>query len=169
MLSRSSRQELLRKLSAKVGYPIREESLSPETRRAITNLATFQRHLFVISEILNGERGRVEQSAILSVSSRLHKDREMEAHLEEIGKLQKEIDAKMAEISAQILLEDEAKQSGVPAPGREGGLGAVELKCPTCGATLPMPTGRYVKCNYCNSTLSIQDVSSQIRDMIQKV
>jgi DNA-directed RNA polymerase subunit RPC12/RpoP len=45
----------------------------------------------------------------------------------------------------------------------------VELKCPTCGASLPMPTGRYLKCGYCRSTISIQDVSSQIRDLIQKV
>ena len=169
MLSRYSREEIIKKLTAKVGYPVEEAKLSPETRRAIANLADFQRHLFLISEILNGERGRVEQSLILSAASRLHRDKEMDAHVEEIVKLQKEVDAKISEISAQIVLEDEAKQSGVPAPSRGGGLEALELKCPTCGAGLPLPAGRYVKCKYCDSTISIQDVSSQIRDMIQSV
>jgi hypothetical protein len=65
MLSRYSRQEILRKLTVKVGYPVQEETRSPGTRRAIANLADFQRHLFLISEVLNGERGRVEQSVIL--------------------------------------------------------------------------------------------------------
>jgi hypothetical protein len=43
----------------------------------------------------------------------------MEAHMDEIGKLQKEVDDKISEISAQMVLEDEARQSGKPAPGRE--------------------------------------------------
>jgi hypothetical protein len=169
MLSRTSRQEILRKLEFSVGYPINEEELSMGTRQAITNLADFQRHLFVISEILSGEQGRVERSVILSFSSRLRKDEEMDAHSDEIHKLQKEIDDKISEISTQIRQEDKARQSGQPPPERSGGIEAVELKCPNCGAVLPMPTGRFVKCEYCDATISIQDVSSQIREMIQSI
>ena len=169
MLSRTSRQEILRKLSVKVGYPLKEEDLSPDTRKAITSLADFQRHLYVVSEILNGERGRVQQSVFLSVSSKVRKDREMEAHADEIEKIQKELDDKMAEISAQILREAEAKESGNPPPTRERQEGAVELKCPTCGAALPIPTGRYIKCQYCDSTISIQDVGSQMREIIRSI
>ncbi len=156
-------------MESKVGYPIEEDRLSLGTRQAITSLADFQRHLFVISEILNGEQGRVERSPLLSFSSKLHKDREVEAHSDEIKNLQKEIDNKVSEISAQILQEDEARRSGQPPPEREGGIDAIQLKCPTCGAALPMPTGRFVKCEYCNTTLSIQDVSSQIKTMIQSI
>jgi len=169
MLSRTSREEILRKLESKVGYPIEEDRLSMGTRQAITSLADFQRHLFVISEILNGEQGRVERSSLLSFSSKLHKDGEVKAHVDEIKNLQKEIDNKVSEISVQILQEDEARRSGQPPPEREGGIDAVQLKCPTCGAALPMPTGRFVKCEYCNATLSIQDVSSQIKTMIQSI
>jgi hypothetical protein len=169
MLSRTSRQEILRKLEVKVGYPIDEEKLSMGTRQAISNLADFQRHLLVISEILNGEQGRVDRSVILSFSSKLRKDGEMELHADEIGKLQKEIDDKISEISNQIRQEDKARQSGQPLPERSGGTDAIQLKCPACGAVLPMPTGRFVKCEYCDATISIQDVSSQIKQMIQSI
>lgn len=169
MLSRTSKQEILRKLEANVGYPLDEGQLSAGTRQAIANLAVVQRHLFVISEILNGERSRIEHSAFLTFSSRVRKDQEVETHADEINRLQEEINDKMSEIATQILQEAQARQSGLPPPERQGGLDAVQLKCPTCGADLPMPTGRFVKCEYCNSTLSIQDVSPQIRSLIQSI
>jgi len=169
MLSRASKEEILRKLEAKVGHPVTEEGLSPGNRRAIANLAEIQRNLFAISEVLSGERSRIQQSALLSLSSKLHKDTEMEMHVAEVKSLQTEIDNKISEISAHIVQEEEARSSGIPPPERQGGLGAVELKCPNCGAALPMPNGRFVKCEYCSATLSIQDVSSQIKSMIQSI
>jgi len=169
MLSQASKEEVLRKLEVKAGHPVSEEGLSPGTRRAIANLAEIQRNLLAISEILSGEESRIQRSILLSLSSRLHKDREMEMHRAEVNSLQAEVDNKISEISAQILQEDEARKSGLPPPEGHGGLDAVELKCPNCGAVLPMPTGRFVKCEYCSTTLSIQDVSSQIRSMIQRI
>jgi DNA-directed RNA polymerase subunit RPC12/RpoP len=169
MLSQASKQEILRKLEAKLGHPVSEEGLSPGTRRAIASLAVIQRDLFAISEVLNGEQSRIQRSALLSLSSRLHKENEMAMHGAEVKSLQSEVDNKISEISAQMIQEDEARSSGLPPPERKGDLGAVELKCPNCGAALPMPTGRFVKCEYCSATLSIQDVSSQIRSMIQSI
>jgi hypothetical protein len=169
MLSRASKEEIIRKLEAKVGHPISDEGLSPGNRRAIANLAEIQRNLFAISEVLNGEQGRTQRSALLSLSSKLHKDKEMEIHGAEVKSLQTEIDNKISDISAQILEEDEARSSGLPPPERQGGPDAVELKCPNCGAALPMPNGRFAKCEYCSTTLSIQDVSSQIRSIIQSI
>jgi hypothetical protein len=169
MLSQASKDEILRKLAAKTGHPVSEEGLSPGSRRAIANLAEIQRNLFAISEVLYGEQSRIQRSALLSLSSKLHKDSEMQAHGAEVKSLQTDVDNKISEISAQILQEDEARTSGLPLPERQGGLGAIELKCPNCGAVLPMPTGRFVKCEYCSTTLSIQDVSSQIRSMIQSI
>jgi DNA-directed RNA polymerase subunit RPC12/RpoP len=169
MLSRTSRQEILHKLEVKVGHPVDERELSLGARQAIINLADVQRHLLVISEILNGEQSRVEQSRLLSLSSKFHEDKEIKVHAGEISMLQTEIDSKISELSAQILQEYKARQLGQPPPERQGGVDAIQLKCPTCGATLPMPTGRFVKCEYCNSVLSIQDVSSQIKTMIQNI
>jgi DNA-directed RNA polymerase subunit RPC12/RpoP len=169
MLSQASKEEIFRKLEASVGHPVTEEGLSPGNRRAVANLAEIQRNLFAISEVLNGEQSRIKRSALLSFASKLHKDDEMEKHGAEVKSLQTEVDNKISEISAQILREDEAMSSGLPLPERQGGLDAVELKCPNCGAVLPMPNGRFVKCQYCSTTLSIQDVSSQIRSMIQSI
>ena len=168
MLSTTSRQEVLRRLGVNLGYPVDEANLSPSTRQAITNLSLVQRNLSVISEILRGERSRVEKNVLLSLSARLRKDQEKEAHTNEVKQLQTEIDSKMTEISAQIKEEDKARQSGQPPPERQVAE-AVQLKCPNCGAALPMPTGRFVECQYCGATLSIQDVSSQIRSMIQGI
>ena len=169
MLSTTSRQEVIRRLGVNLGYPVNEANLSSGTRQAITNLSLVQRNLFVISEILRGERSRVERNVLLSLSSRLRKDRERDAHTNEVKQLQAEIDSKISEISTQILQEDKARQSGQPLPERQGVVEAVQLKCPNCGAALPMPTGRFVECQYCGATLSIEDVSSQIRSMIQGI
>jgi len=169
MLSQASKEEILRKLEARVGHPVSEEGLSPGNRRAVANLAEIQRNLFAISEVLNGEQSRIHRSALLSLSSKLHKDSEMEMHGTEVKSLQNDLESKISEISAQILQEDEARGSGLPPPERQGGLDAIELKCPNCGAALPMPNGRFVKCQYCSATLSIQDVSSQIKSMIQSI
>jgi hypothetical protein len=169
MLSRTSKEEILRKLDSKVGFPIDEKDLSMGTRQAIANLAAVQRNLFVISEILNGEQARIEGSAVLSAASRVRKDKEVVLHAAEIEGLHAEISNKISEISDHILQEVKAKESGAPPPARYGNVEAVQLKCPNCGATLPMPTGRFMKCQYCNTTVSIQDVSSQIKAMIQSI
>jgi hypothetical protein len=172
MLSSTSRQEILRKIQVTVGFAVNEEDLSPATRQAVTNLATIQRHLFVIIEILRGESSRIEGSRILGLASKLGKDSEKAERQQlgtEVNKLQAEVDEKVSEISKQVTAEVSARQSRQPLPEYRGSLELVELKCPQCGASLPMPTGRFTTCQYCNATLSLQDVSSQISSMIKSV
>ena len=169
MLSSSSREEILRKLDSRAGFPVDEKKLSTGTRQAVANLAIVQRHLSVVSEILGGEQSRVEENAVLSLASKVHRDKEIALHVAEIEALQEEISNKISEVSDRILEEEKARESGQPPPLREGGVEAVQLKCPDCGAPLPVPTGRFTKCRYCDSTVSIQDVSSQIRTMIQSI
>jgi hypothetical protein len=169
MLSRTSKEEILRKLDSKVGFPVSEKDLSMGTRQAIANLAAVQRNIFVISEILYGEQSRIEGSVVLTVASKVRKDKEIASHASEIEALQAEISNKVSELSDHILQEVKAKESGTPPPSRYGNVEAVQLKCPNCGAALPMPTGRFTICQYCNTTVSIQDVSSQIKAMIQSI
>jgi hypothetical protein len=172
MLSQTSRQEILRKINSKIGYPIKEENLTPATRQAITNLAVVQRHLFVITELLRGEKSRIERSFILSTASKLGKDSgrtERTAFADEISKLQAEIDNKISEVSQQILAEENARQLGQPLPQYSGKLEVVQLKCPSCGASLPIPTGRVLQCQYCKNAFTIQEVSSQVMSMIRSI
>ena len=169
MLSRISRQEIVRRLEVGVGHPIDEGVLSEGTKQAINDLVVVQRHVFIISEVLKGEQSRLKQSTILRLSSKIHRDRELEAHAGEIAKLQAEINDKISEISSHILQEDKARQSGEPLPERQRSGEPVQLKCPTCGAALPMPTGRFMQCQYCKSAFSIQDVSEQITTMIRNI
>jgi DNA-directed RNA polymerase subunit RPC12/RpoP len=172
MLSQNSRQEILRRIYSKVGYTVDETNLTPATRQAITNLATMQRHLLVITELLEGENSRIETSALLRLASKIGKDSEREERVklaEEISKLQMEVDAKVSELSDRVLKEEDARQAGQPPPEHGGSLEVAQLKCPTCSATLPLPTGRFVKCQYCNAALTIQEVSSQMKSMIQNI
>lgn len=169
MLSKYSRQEIVRKLEVGVGHPIDEDALSQGTKQAISELAVVQRHLFIISEVLNGEQDRIESSAVLRLASKVHNDRELEVHIGEIAKLQLEINAKVSEVSSQILQEDKARQSGEPLQDRQRKGEAVQLKCPTCGAALAIPTGRFIRCQYCDSVLSIQDMSQQMMEMIRNI
>jgi hypothetical protein len=172
MLSQTSRREILRKVNFRTGYQVIEYNLTPATRQAITNLAEVQRHLFVITEILRGVNSRIERSSFLTMASKLGKDSEKAeraAQAGEISKLQAEVDAKVADISKQIVAEESARQSGAPPPEYKGKLDPVQLKCPSCGATLPIPTGRFTTCQYCKATLSVQDVSTQLKSMIQGI
>lgn len=128
MLSQSSRQEILRKIATTVGYQFNEAELTPSTRQAITNLATVQRHLYVITEILRGEQSRIDRSVILSTASRFGKDSEKAekaALLNEINTLQSEIDSKVGDLAKQVLDEGNARQSGNPPPLYSGKLEVV--------------------------------------------
>jgi Zn finger protein HypA/HybF involved in hydrogenase expression len=172
MLSQSSRQEILRKLNSKLRYEVNEENLSPGSRQAITNLATVQKHLSVITEILRGENSRIAGSVVLSAAARFGKQAEKSeraTQADEINKLHLEVDEKISQLANQVTQEDIARQSGLPPPQYKGRLEPLELKCPSCGAALPMPTGRFVQCQYCKATLSVEDVSSQMRSMIQSI
>ena len=172
MLTQNSRLEIVRRLSLQVGYQFNEEDLSPATRQAITNLATLQRHLFVITEMLRGENSRIERSFILSAAAKLGRGSEKKERAKlaaEVKGMQDEIDRKVTEISAQIQAEARARSSGQEAPAYAGKPDLVQLKCPSCGAPLPIPTGRFTRCQFCDATFTIQDVSQQIRSMIQSV
>lgn len=172
MLSKNSGQEILRRIYSKVGFTVNEVNLTPATRQAITNLATMQRHLLVVTELLEGENSRIERSAMLRLASKIGRDserRERTKLAEEITKLQLEVDAKVSELSDRILKEENARQTGQPPPEYGGGLEIAQLKCPTCGASLPLPTGRFIKCQYCSAALTIQEVSSQMKSMIQSI
>jgi len=172
MLSRPSRREILRKLNLKLGYEVSEENLSPGSRQAITNLAAVEKHLSVMTEILRGENSRIESSVVLRAAARLGKQSERSeraAYAVEIDKLHLEIDNKIAQLAEQVIQEDNARQSLQPLPQYKGRAEPLLLKCPSCGADLPMPTGQVVQCQYCKGTLSVQDVSSQIRSMIQSL
>ncbi len=169
MLSQASRQEILRKIGMAVGHPIMESDLTEGTRQSITNLASIQRNLSVMDEILLGETERLNRSPVLRLSSRLSKDKELEVHSAEVRKLRTEVDGKVAELARQVAEEETALKNGTPLPQRGDQVKTVELKCPACGAPLPMPSARVVKCQYCDASVGIDDVSEQIKSVIARV
>ena len=172
MLSQSSRKEIVRRIGEKMGFEVDESNLSPEIRRAITNLAVVQKHLYVVTELLRGEQGRVSSSLVLRAASRAGVDSERGERNQlqaEMTKLQQEVDGKVVELAGQVTKEASAHAAGSQPPPYQGRVELVELKCPGCGASLPMPTGHLVRCTYCSTSLSVQEVSSQISDVIRSI
>jgi hypothetical protein len=172
MLSQTARQEILRKINETLSYTMDESRLSPATRQAITNLATVQRHLFVITEMLRGENSRVQGSFILRSAAKLGKDSgkaERDALASQISTLQQQVDKKVSDLSNQITAEEAARQSGLAPPQYKGGVDIVQLKCASCGASLPIPTARFVQCQYCKANFTIEQISTQIQSMIQGI
>ena len=167
MLSKTSRQEILRKLSLSIGKSIDERDLSDETKQRITALSKVQNHLYMIDEILQGEKQRTEQNPLLRLSSRLAPDKEIRGHEEEILVLKAELDAKISAISKEVSDELDAARSGLyPTKGTRN-VAPVELKCPSCSALLPMPSQRIVRCSYCNTLISLSEISDQMKDIIR--
>ena len=172
MLSQTSRQEILRKINTKTGFVVAEVTLTPATRQAITNLATVQRHLYIVLEILRGEQSRIDRSAILTAASKIgmgSERAERAALADEVNKLQADIDNKIGELVNQITAEQNAAQLGQPPPAYKGTLELVQLKCPNCGASLPIPTSQFIQCQFCKTSFTMRDVSAQIRSMIQSI
>lgn len=159
----------MRKLGTQVGHQIDEDALSPELRQAISNMAAVQRHLSIIEEVMRAEDGRIERNALLKLTSRVHKDGQREVQADEIAKIHSELDVKVAEVSTRIMKEDAARASGTPVAARTPEVKAVQLKCPSCSADLPMPTGRFMTCQYCGTAISIQDVGEQMRTAIHGI
>ncbi len=170
MLSSQAKQDIMAKLSAKLGYPISEGNLSPDIRRGITVLSNIERYLYVIQEILRAEDGRVKGSVVLSLASKVHAIKTDPKQVEQINKLRTEIEIKINELADRILKDEKEKGSESPHNAYDQRITMiVELKCPRCGAPLPLPTTKVVKCSYCNSTFLIQDLVPQLSSMVRNI
>ncbi len=168
MISQSSRREILRRISVYVGYEVREQDLSPETRRAVISLANALKHITFLTELQRSEKARIEGSLVLKAASRLAGRNDGNAALnQEISKLHSELEAKIVEVSQRILGEE--RKTPLAAGDASTGVDLVELKCPKCGAPVSLPSGRYLKCQYCGATLLLEEISSQISGAIRGI
>ena len=179
MLIDVARQAVIDGINQNMGYSVSQSELPVGIRQSIEGLAIIQKNLYIMREVLNGERSRIQNNAIRSFISKHHVSKEMDNQASQIGDLQLEINNKITEICDRIRIQDSA-------PQRQVSIGSVTistnkdindkssssllaLKCPNCGAPLQMPSSQFVKCNYCKTTISIQDFGLQIKSMIQNL
>jgi DNA-directed RNA polymerase subunit RPC12/RpoP len=168
MLSQSAKREILRRISVHIGYEVREGDLSPDIRRAVTSLASVLKHLSFLTELQRGEKTRIEGSVALRTASKLVGRKDENVALDqEISKLHTELEAKIAEVSERILGAE--RKTPVPPGDAPVGAGLVQLKCPRCGAPVQLPSGSYLKCQYCGATLLLEEMSSQISSAIRGI
>jgi len=204
-----ARREILNRIGDKVGYSIREDTLSPTIRQAITSLANIWRNVVGMKQLALGEKSRVEQiksySAVIGVLglifaiftgvissslsfiiilltfiaiyflySQYQKSiRELNATLQEISTIEDKISSKINELSGRILREQKIGWVRQNIPVEEISQipesQILELRCPNCGASLPLPTGSFVQCPYCGTVLSIKDIGLQIKALIDSI
>lgn len=170
MLSNQAKLEIMNRLSFKVGYTISEASLSPEIRKKITILTSVQRSFYIIQEISRGERARVNGSVVLRIASKLHSTKDASELVHQIEELNTEIENKINDISKQILTNETSESINETLDGiADGTKGVIELTCTKCGAPLPLPTGKFLKCSYCGEGLFIQDITPQLRSIVKRI
>ncbi|MEM3192214.1 MAG: hypothetical protein QW292_09030 [Candidatus Parvarchaeota archaeon] len=163
MLSSQAKQEIISRLSTKVGYALSESDLTPDLRRAISTLASVEKSLSIMTEISRGEKARTNGSVILSLASRVHHSKDDLKLKDQIAKIQQEIESKLNDISNRILKGEKLRVSEDPTRSvTQVSNPIVELKCIKCGAPLPIPTSQFIKCPYCGGTLLIQDFAPQL-------
>jgi len=204
-----ARNEILDKISHKIGYSIREDALSPSTRQAITSLANIWRNTIFMKQLAMGEKSRAEQiksyslvagavgllSAIIFglinfslscitvlvaivVVYYLYKQyqettQELTTNLQEISSIEDKISSKIDELSERITKEQKLGWIKQNIPMEKTSFTSepmiLELRCPKCGASLPMPTTNFIQCKYCGTILTIKDIGSQIKSLIESI
>ena len=170
MLSEQAKQDVISKINTRLGYDLSEAALSPSMLRAITSLAIVQKHLYVVKMILGAELSRVERHALLRLANKVRPNLEMTVQGDEISRLQTDIDSKANDLADRILNDHKAQMSGEALASTQTDKPIVtELKCVSCGAQLPIPTARFVKCRYCGTTFSITELAPQLKSMIQSI
>ncbi len=166
----TAKKDILERLSERVGFEVIESSLSAPLRTSINTLAHVERSLYAVRQIYYAEVDNSQNflSRFASKKTKLgiEKDRE------EVERLKSAVDNKIENLSERILSEHGIKENAmVPntnsIPTNTAQL--VTLKCPNCGAGLPMPATEFVKCDYCGSTLTMQNLQAQLSSILQGI
>ncbi len=158
MLIESAKQDILERISAKVGYAVGESSLSPALRQSITTLAPVERSLYTMRQIYFAEVNRSNQNFVTRFATRGDKHA-IERDGQEVQRLKTAVDSKVEDLSKRVLMEQTLKHTVGESPVEANGSATLTaLKCPNCGAALPFPTSIMVKCDYCGGSLSIQNL-----------
>jgi len=170
LLEKQIREEIMEKISNEVGYKVREESLPPWIKQSITNIISIQKNLLILEEIYRGERGRVANSAILKLTSKVRKNDNLDQEYEKILKLKSDLNIKIISIAKEVsALRFNRPLSQQTENKEESSLKIMELKCPKCNAPLPFPNSYKIQCKYCGTTFLISDILPQMDSIIKNI
>ena len=208
MRLQDAKNEILERISSKLGYRITENSLSPNVRQAITLLANIWRKVIYMKQLELGQKTNAERiriycyiigaggialATLISIVNmaagvttfiitfvvfyylyRKHKEslNEIAANIREIAMLEESIASKIDELSQRILKEQKLRWIKKALPAEQlisKPLRVLEIRCPNCGAKLPIPSAPFIRCPYCGTTLSVQEIGLQIKSLIESV
>jgi len=95
---------------------------------------------------------------------------ELNKLLEEVNSIEAKVFEKINELSQRV--QNELKMGwitqNIPAPHSRGPA-VVELRCPNCGAPLPMPSSSTIQCKYCGAVITIRDIGLQLKSLIDTI
>lgn len=166
----AAKKDILERLSERVGSEVTESSLSAPLRNSVNTLAHVERSLFAIKQIYYAELDNSQNFLSRFVSRRAKLG--IERDREEVERLKAAVENKIEDISKRILSKSTLRENAaVPAADRSStdATQYVSLKCPNCGAGLPIPSTEFVKCDYCGSTLTMQNLQIQLSSILQRI
>ena len=208
MRLQDAKNEILERISSKLGYRITENSLSPNVRQAITLLANIWRKVIYMKQLELGQKTNAERiriycyiivasgialATLISIVNiaagvttfvitfivfyylyRKHQEslNEIAANIREIAMLEESIASKIDELTQRILKEQKLRWIKRALPAEQlisKPLRVLEIRCPNCGAKLPIPSAPFIRCPYCSTTLSVQEIGLQIKSLIESV
>jgi len=95
---------------------------------------------------------------------------ELNKLFEEINSIETKVFEKIDELSHRVLNELKIVWVAQNVPlFQSRGLVVVELRCPNCGAPLPMPSSSTIRCKYCGTVITIRDVGLQLKSLIDTI
>ena len=149
------------RLGEKCGFDIPEYKLSSSTRQSIGSLAATFRQLLALKELVQFERENDERlTRSIGRQIRNAKNANHDQNLASIETMRKDLDAKVILLASHIMLELEgatAAAGGSPERPEDVRFLLKPLKCPSCGASLEMPTSNMTRCKFCGMSYSVEE------------
>ena len=173
---------MILRISEACGFAINEQDLTPRTRQSINGLANVLRQVVMIKQLVLFRQKSTDTlgSRISRTVARKKEDVELGKNLARIESLQNALNERMVEVSRQVLNELEARQTLIElqnkaVQGQVPGATRVApthfeveaMKCSNCGASLGIPNGGIVKCDFCGTVYTLNEYLDRLGESIR--
>lgn len=156
LIDKQVNTDIFSKICDVLGYEIKSESIDPVILLRIKKLAEIKKIVYILSEVIRGENGRVKNHLLLRIGNKINNDQSLLTVQFEMIQLQ--INNKIKEIADSIL--KATLQSNIK-DGRSGIIHiskSVEINCPSCNSSLLNKGTSILLCEKCGKKLHASEI-----------
>lgn len=173
MIRNNSREAIIRRIQAKTGFEIDQNSLNANERLRISTLSDILRIVMIIERFTNDEirKSRNFSYKISSVVNK-RKVRELEAASSRIEETKVNIWGTCDRIAEDILrddMTDENESARVKNFGTEKISQSDSLRCPACGGNITIHSYNHYKCSNCGLGFTAVDYLNRLNNLINEI